>query len=211
MNIIERAKAFVQSLREVAGRSVWDRRRCPRCGGTDTCKYGTYTRNPWFFGGRQKVHVQRHKCHPCNATFSEQSALLVRGGWYAREVRRAAIDYWQFGGNSLRRAVALLRAHIDHQGRWLIWRPLDAEPAEEGCCHLGASTVQRWLDVAGKTAERTVEKQLAGVSSSGQVGTDGLWAVLRGRAKRVVLVLVDNVTGLIWPPVVVEGEDSKEC
>jgi hypothetical protein len=35
--------------------------------------------------------------------------------------------------------------------------------------------------------------------------TDGLWAVLRGGVKRVVLVLVDNVTGVIWPPVVVAG------
>ena len=154
MNIVERAKAFVQSLRELAGRSVWDWRRCPRCGGTDTCKYGTYPRSPWFFGGREKVHVQRHKCYPCKATYSEQSVMLVRGSWYAREVHRAAIDYWQFGGNSLRRTVELLCAHINHQGRWLIWRPLDPEPAEQ--CHLGSSTVHRWLDGAGKSAERNL-------------------------------------------------------
>jgi hypothetical protein len=42
------------------------------------------------------------------------------------------------------------------------------------------------------------------------MGTDGLWAVLRGGTKRVVLALVDSVTGLIWPPVVVEGEESEE-
>ena len=57
VNIVERAEAFVQSLRELAGRSVWDWRRCPRCGGTDTCKYGAYVRSPWFFGGREKVRV----------------------------------------------------------------------------------------------------------------------------------------------------------
>ena len=134
--------------------------------------------------------------------------LLVRGSWYGREVHRAAIDYWQFGGNSLRRTVELLCAHISHQGRWLLWRPLDPEPSEQ--CHLGASTVHRWLDGAGKAAERTVAGQLEGVHSSGQMGTDGLWAVLRGRAKRVVLALVDDVSGLIWPPVVVEGEDEEK-
>jgi hypothetical protein len=42
------------------------------------------------------------------------------------------------------------------------------------------------------------------------VGVDGLWARLRGGAKRVVLQVVDNVSGLIWPPVVVEGEESEE-
>jgi len=208
VNIIERAKAFVQSLRELSGRSAWDWRRCPCCGGTDTCKYGSYERNPWSFGGRQKVRVQRHKCNPCNGTYSERSVLLVRGSWYAREVHRAAIDYWQYGGNSLRRAVDLLCAHMNRQGRWLIWRPLDPEPAEK--CRLGAGTVERWLDRAGKAAQRTVEKQLDGVPSSGQMGTDGLWAVLRGGTKRVVLALVDGVTGVVWPPVVVEGEEDEK-
>jgi len=208
VNIVERAKAFVQSLRELSERSAWDWRRCPRCGCTDTCKYGGYTRSPWLFGRREKVRVQRHKCHPCNATYSEESVFLVRGSWYAREVHRAAIDYWQFGGNSLRRTVELLCAHIGHQGRWLIWRPLDPEPSEQ--CHLGASTVHRWLDGAGKAAEGTVAGQLEGVPSSGQMGTDGLWAILRGRAKRVVLALVDDVSGLIWAPVVVEGEDEEK-
>jgi hypothetical protein len=43
------------------------------------------------------------------------------------------------------------------------------------------------------------------------MGTDGLWAVLRGGVKRVVLVLVDNVTGVIWPPAVVAGEEAAEA
>jgi transposase-like protein len=207
MNIIERGRAFVKGLRDLAKRSVWDWRRCPRCGQTDTCCHGSYTTTPWFLDGRRVVRVQRHLCHRCKSTYSEQSALRVRGSWYAREVHRAAIDYWQFGGASLRRAVALLQAHIDHQGRWLLWRPLDAAPRGDAC-HLGASTVQRWLDRAGLVAAQTVEKQLEGVPTSGQVGTDGLWSVLRGGSKRVVLVLVDTVSGLIWPPVVVAGEEA---
>jgi transposase-like protein len=207
MNIIDRGKAFVKSLRDLASRSVWDWRRCPTCGETDTCRYGTYETTPWFLDGRRTVRVQRHMCNRCRSTYSERSPLRVRGSWYAREVHRAAIDYWQFGGTSLRRAVALLQAHINHDGRWLLWRPLDPAPVEDGC-RLGASTVQRWLDRAGQVAVQTVEKQLEGIPTSGQVGTDGLWAILRGGAKRVVLVLVDNVTGLIWPPVVVAGEEA---
>jgi len=211
MNIIDRGRGFVKSLRDLASRSVWDWRRCPRCGETDTCCHGSYRTMPWFLDGRREVWVQRHWCNRCRGTYSEHSPLRIRGSWYAREVHRAAIDYWQFGGTSLRRAVALLQAHINHDGRWLLWRPLDPAPAEQRRCRLGASTVQRWLDAAGRSAAATVENQLAGVPTSGQMGTDGLWAVLRGRAKRVVLVLVDNVTGLIWPPVVVAGEEAAEA
>jgi hypothetical protein len=64
------------------------------------------------------------------------------------------------------------------------------------------------LDQAGQTAKTSVAGQLVGVESSGQLATDGLWARLRGGTKRVVLALVDNVTGAIWPPVVVAGEST---
>jgi hypothetical protein len=73
---------------------------------------------------------------------------------------------------------------------------------------LSASTVERWLDQAGQTATASVAEQLVGVESSGQLATDGLWARLRGGTKRVVLALVDNVTGVVWPPVVVAGEGT---
>ena len=55
MNIIDQAKGFVESLRELASRSVWDWRRCPHCGQSMTCKYGTYVRRPWFFEGRREA------------------------------------------------------------------------------------------------------------------------------------------------------------
>ena len=86
-----------------------------------------------------------------------------------------------------------------------MWRPLDPAPADAHACHLRASTVERWLDQAGATAKTGVVEQLTGVESSGQLATDGLWARLRGGTKRVVLALVDNVTGVVWPPVVVAG------
>jgi hypothetical protein len=40
------------------------------------------------------------------------------------------------------------------------------------------------------------------------MGSDGLWARMRGGAKRVVLMLVDSVSGVIWPPVVAKEEES---
>jgi len=76
MNIIERGRAFVQSLRELASRSVWDWRRCPRCGSAFTHKNGSYVRRPWTLNGRQEVRVQRHLCRDCGRTHSERSPLL---------------------------------------------------------------------------------------------------------------------------------------
>ena len=45
------------------------------------------------------------------------------------------------------------------------------------------------------------------------MGTDGLWARLRGGAKGVVLGVMDSATGLLWPPVGVgdEGEAAWEA
>ncbi len=215
MNIIQRAHGFVQSLRDLSKRTAWDWRRCPKCGDTDTQRHGTYTIHPWFLDGRREVVVQRHKCNRCSVsgktfTYSEQSPRLVRGGWYSREVRRHSIDWWQHGRSSLRRTAEFVRSFIGRQERWLIWRPLAEEPPEAEQCRLSASTLHRWLDGAGKQAQTTVKGQLAGVPTSGQLGADGLWARLRGGAKRVVLVLVDSVSGLVYPPVVVKGEESEQ-
>ncbi len=153
--------------------------------------------------------VQRHMCHSCEHTYSERSALLIRGSWYAREVHRCAIDHWQHLGTSLRRTAEVMRSWVGKQERYLLWRPLDASPAAGEQCHLSASTVHRWLDQAGRVAQDSVVGQLEGIPSTGTVGADGLWARLRGGVKRVVLLVVDSVSGLIWPPVVVEGEESE--
>ena len=92
MNIIERAKQFLQSLHEAASRTAWDWKKCPKCGSMNTNCWGTYTRKPWFLDGRREVKVQRHKCKDCGPTYSETTPLLKRGSWYAREVHRSAID-----------------------------------------------------------------------------------------------------------------------
>lgn len=209
MNIIERGEQFVQWLRELGERSAWDWRRCPRCGNQQTCKYGFYERRTWFFEGQQRVRVQRHYCYCCKGTYSEQSPYLVRGSWYGREVHRRAIDEWQHMGGSLRRVAEVLRSCMGRQERWQLWRPWD-KPPEGPRCYLGASTIHRWLDGAGRRAQQSVAGQLEGVPISRQLGTDGMWARLRGGAKRVVLLVVDSVSGVIWPPVVVAGEESEE-
>src|SRR5450756_1617198 len=75
-------------------------------------RYGTYTVHPWFLDGRRSVVIQRHRCNLCSgsparggkaSTYSEQSPLLVRGSWYAREVHRLSIDLWSaLGGGGAR-------------------------------------------------------------------------------------------------------------
>ena len=160
--------------------------------------------------GRRVVVVQRHRCSVCGKTYSEQSELLVRGGWYTREVRRCAIDHWQHVGSSVRRTAEFFRSLLGHQERWLLWRPLDRVRPDAEQCHLSASSVQRWLDAAGQTARTTVPDQLSDVPSSGQLATDGLWAWLRGKSRKVVLLLADRASGLIWPPVVAAGEEAAE-
>ena len=90
-----------------------------------------------------------------------------------------------------------------------MWRPLEERQGER--CHLSASTVHRWLDRAGRVVQEGVGGQLEGIACSGQLGTDGLWARLRGGSKRVVLLLVDSVSGLVWPPVVALGEQSRRA
>ena len=98
----------------------------------------------------------------------------------------------------------VLRSWMGGQERWRLWRPLDDERSER--CYLAASTVHRWLDGAGRMAQASVDEQLTGISQTQTVGTDGLWAKLKGQAQRVVLLVVDSVSGLVYPPLVAQGD-----
>ena len=209
MNIVDRAAAFVHSLEVLSRKKAWDWRCCPKCGQDDTTRYGTYTVHPWFLEGRREVVIQRHNCRVCRKTYSEASPYLVRGSWYAREVHRYSSDLWQHGRTSLRRGAEFVRSLLGHQERWLFWHVFEPKPDATKKCHFSPSTLHRWLDRAGKVAKGTLKGQLDGVKVSGEVGVDGLWVRLRGGTKRVVLVLVDSVSGLIYPPVVVEGEEDE--
>ncbi len=88
-----------------------------------------------------------------------------------------------------------------------MWHPLAEAPCER--CHLSASTVHRWLDQAGKQAQASVAGQLQGIGQAEMRGTDGLWAKLKGKAQRVVLLVTDSVSGLLYPPVVAAGEENE--
>lgn len=211
MNIVERARQFAQSLQELAKRRLWEWRKCPHCGSMDTNRWGTYRRYPWFLDGRREVKVQRHICKSCRRTYSETSPWLKRGSWYAREVHRAGIDLWQHGATSLRRAAEFLRSLIGKQERYLMWQPLAAKPSDEEQCHLSASTLHRWLDAAGIKAQASVKDQLAGIVETRSAGVDGLWARLRDGSKRVVLMLTDSVTGIVFPPILAKGEESAQA
>ena len=208
MNIIQRARSVVNGLRQVGERSAWDWRRCPHCGSTLTKKNGGYWARPYTLDGRLAVRVQRHRCEACGRSYSEGAPWRVRRSWYAREVHRMSVDCWQHGGMSLRRTAELVRSMVGKQERWLMWLLFRTEAEHREACYLSQSTVQRWLDQAGVEAEASVVGQLAGVPSSGQLATDGLWARLLAGQKRVVLALVDTVTGVMHPPVVVRGEES---
>jgi hypothetical protein len=154
------------------------------------------------------VRIQRHKCHGCGAFYEEQYAFLVRGSWYGREVHRYAVDQWVHVRSSLRRVAEAVRSWIGHQERWWMWHVWEEKPEGEETCRLHHSTVQRWVARAGQQAQESVTGQLQGLRRSGQMGADGLWVRLRGGGKRVLLTLVDSVTGLVWGMVVVAGEEA---
>jgi transposase-like protein len=210
MDMIERGRAFVQKVKELGARSWWGWKSCPHCGSTLTIKNGSYRRHPWTLAGRQEIRIQRHRCQQCGRSYAEESAHLVRGSWYAREVRRCAVDYWVHGGASLRRAAEWLRSWLGRQERWLMWQMAETQEVGREICHLSASTLHRWLKQAGRKAQESVPGQWAGVESSGQMGTDGLWARLRVGGKRVLFLLVDTVTGVVWATAVAVGEEAGE-
>lgn len=210
MNMIERGREFVQRLRGLAQRSAWEWRCCPRCGSTWTVKNGGYMRWPRIWGKRLGVRIQRHLCYQCRKTYSEEKPWLVRGSWYARGIHRCAVDYYMHMGSSFRRVAEVLRSWIGRQERWQLWHPWEKQEEVGERCYLSASTICRWVGKAGKKAQAGIAGQWAGVENSGQFGTDGLWAKLRGKITRVLLILVDTVTGVIWSMSVAEGEERAE-
>lgn len=208
MDIVTRARAFVESLHRLAQCRDREWRQCPVCGSRQVHRHGSYTRHPWTLEGRIRRPVQRYQCQACKATHSESFADLAPGRWYTRSVQRYAIDGWLHLGSSLRRVAEWVRSVVGKQERWQIWHPLSPSMAEAERCHLGHSTVGRWLNEAGIRAESQVKGMYNEVPCSGQLGADGLWVRLRGGTARVLLMLRDSVTGLLWPPVVAAGEEA---
>jgi hypothetical protein len=109
----------------------------------------------------------------------------------------------------MRRTAEALRSWMGHQERWLLWHPLADAPQER--CRLAASSVHRWIDCAGKRAVETIPDQLRGIDGAEELGTDGLWGKLKGQIVRVVLMTVNSVTGVIYPPIVAHGEKEARA
>lgn len=208
MNIIDRARGFVQSLQDLRQRTAWEWRRCPHCSLPGAIKYGSYHRHPWRLHGRVDVRVQRYRCPHCGKTYPQSAPWLAAGTWYAREVHRYTVDLWVQVRTSYRRAAEWVRSGVGQQERWRLWYVADPAPASRAPCKLSASTVYRWTDQAGQQAQRTVPEHLAAVPCSGQMGTDGLWGRWRA-GMGVLLGLVDSTTGVIWGIVVATEEQSS--
>ena len=128
--------------------------------------------------------------------------------WYARSVRRYTLDQWCYMGSSLRRVTEWVRSTINRGERWHFWHSLSVPDPQVPQCKLHHSTIQWWLDQAGQRAENGVAGMYVGLAPATLVGADGLWARLRGGITRVLLMLRDSVTGLLWPPVVAVGEEA---
>jgi transposase-like protein len=207
-HILARALTFVQLLMGLAQRREMAWRVCPCCQSTRVHRHGTYTRRPWTLEGRRTVAVPRYRCQSCGASYSQEHPEYPYKAWYARSVRRQCIDQWCFLGSSLRRVTEWVRSTINQDGRYRIWYPLRPPDPQAPTCKLHHSTVQGWLDRAGQRAERGVAGLYAGVPAATLLGADGLWARLRGGTVRVLLMLRDSVTGLLWPPVVAVGEEA---
>ena len=208
MHIMDRARAFVESLRRIAQRSEHDQRCCPLCNSPGAIKHGFRTRNLYTLEGRIEMRIQRYLCNTCDSSYSEVHPDVIPGSWYARSVQRWAIDQWMHTGSSFRRVAEWIRSVVGKQERWQFWFPTSTPPPEEARCRLSHSTVQRWVDKSARRVAGQVEGLYAGVASSGLVGADGLWVRLRGGTVRVLLMLRDSVTGLLWPPIVVVGEEA---
>ena len=128
-------------------------------------------------------------------------------------MRRRAVDHWHDwlanrGRLSLRRTAEFLRSWLGRQerwrsgGHWLRRRPAKPVIWPPVRCSAGA------FGRAGVAAQASVPGPLQNMAQSAELGTAGLWARLRGGATRVVLLLADSGTGLLWPPVVAEREDQ---
>ena len=128
MHIVARAQAFVESLRRLAQRRDIDWRQCPAYKSRYVYRHGTYTRHPRMLEGRQELAIQRYQCQDCKSTYSEQHPDLLPGCWYARSVRRYAIDQYMHTRISMRRVAEWVRSMIGKQERWHIWFCLSTPP-----------------------------------------------------------------------------------
>ena len=126
---------------------------------------------------------------------------LVRAGGAA--VRDRPLAAWGHVGAAHGRAAALVAGPA---GAVATLVSAGCGPgAAAARCELSASTVQRWLDRAGRHGAAT--RPSGSSRGAHQRAARDRWACGRGcgaGATRVVLLLTDSVSGVVWPPVVVD-------
>ena len=206
MNIIERGRAFLQSLRELAGRSAWDWKHCPTCGSRLTIKNGGYLRRPWFLartrdGAGATASVPRLHQVVRGAVGAAGARQLVRPGGAPRgggslAARGHVVAAHGRGAAFVAgaaRALAVVAAVGCGGGRTLL------SGRQYGTSLVGCGGAGGAGECAGPVAGHCAECRRGHGWPVGQTA---------GPAQRVVLLLADSVTGLLWPPVVAKGEES---
>jgi transposase-like protein len=187
MNILEQARAFVESL---LGQT--EGKRCPHCGLRLTKRNGSYRRVVRDVGGPIEVRVQRYWCHVCDRSYSQGDQRWARWGRYARRVQRKALDLYVYLGGSLRAVSEVMRGEVvAGAGRSRVWEPwlAEAEAGVPGAC-LSHVTVWRWGQRAG---ERAMAHRLAGawrgvLRASGQLVADATVVCVRGMWHSIHLI-----------------------
>lgn len=71
--------------------------------------------------------------------------------------------------------------------------------------------MHRWLDGAGRQAVASIPGQLEGIGNTQVVVPMGYGPSWKDHVVRVVLLLTDSVSGLIYPPVVVHDEEHASA
>lgn len=185
MNILQQAFDFVQRLLKPD-----DPARCPYCKRKLTKKNGTRPVTMRDLGGVGAERLQRRWCHLCRRSYSEADPRREKWARYTRRVQRKGLDMYVHLGGSLRGVAEWIRAEVNPgTGRALVWDPRN-QPGGEVRAKLAHTTLWRWLQKAGRRAEK---KRVAGgyhgvARFSGALVADSTGVKIRGKTYPLHLI-----------------------
>jgi len=130
---------------------------------------------------------------------------------YSRAVIRKTLDIYLFGGGSLRIVAQMLRAEINGTERARYWDPEGLawpELPEQRRIHLSHTSVWRWLQEAGRRANKDENR-------FGEIWQSGIWVAdsTLGKVKGVwigVLGVADAVSRVVFETVRIAAESEEE-
>jgi transposase-like protein len=210
MGIIQQAKEFVQGLFALLQHGYG---KCPHCGSSWTKKNGTYKRPVRDLGCIRPIVMQRHFCHACRRTWTDQVPEVAPHKWYARRVNRKSLDLYMIGA-SLRSCADWITAEITGRGRTFHWDVLarlpwwGRAPEPEPEIVVSHTTIWRWLQNAGQKC-RQRQDLYKEVPQSGLVVSDAAYVRIRG-VKTAILGIVDGVYRTIFGLCPLKTEESGE-